>query len=101
MPPDIQDGYDRDVEAWISEDKEIEIRQKCIIRLRLLGVMCDNKQVVRLSSPLKVTFFFWNHRRPPSAASRMTTLASFPWATRETSLLDLLFSHLVLSSRII
>jgi len=81
MPADIQDGYDRDVEAWISEDKEIEIRQKCIIRLRLLGVMCDAKQIVR--SLLLVALLLTITHRPPSAASRTTTSASFPWDTNE------------------
>eukprot|EP00635_Sarcinochrysidales_sp_CCMP3193_P012985 CAMPEP_0118906428 /NCGR_PEP_ID=MMETSP1166-20130328/10149_1 /TAXON_ID=1104430 /ORGANISM="Chrysoreinhardia sp, Strain CCMP3193" /LENGTH=156 /DNA_ID=CAMNT_0006845737 /DNA_START=116 /DNA_END=586 /DNA_ORIENTATION=- len=50
MPPDVQDGFDRDGEAWISEDKEIEIRQKCVVRLRLLGVMCDTKQITAVGS---------------------------------------------------
>uniref|UniRef100_A0A7S3JRF2 DNA-directed RNA polymerase II subunit RPB7 n=2 Tax=Aureoumbra lagunensis TaxID=44058 RepID=A0A7S3JRF2_9STRA len=50
MPPDLLEGYDRDVEAWISDDKEVEIRQRCIVRLRLLGVMTDTKQITAVGT---------------------------------------------------
>ena len=50
MPPDIQNGYDADADSWISDDKEVEIKQKCIVRLRLLGVMCDTTTITAVGS---------------------------------------------------
>lgn len=45
MPHDLQDGYDPDAESWISEDKEVEIKQRCVVRLKLLGVTCDTNEI--------------------------------------------------------
>lgn len=38
------------MESWISEDKEVEIKQKCVVRLRLLGVTCDSTEIARIQS---------------------------------------------------
>ena len=38
------------MDAWISDDKEVEIKAKCIVRLRLIGVMCDSKQITAVGS---------------------------------------------------
>jgi len=50
MPPDLQEGYDADLDSWVSEDKEVEIKGKCIVRLRLLGVMTDAKQITAVGT---------------------------------------------------
>jgi DNA-directed RNA polymerase II subunit RPB7 len=50
MPPDLQEGYDADVDSWVSDDKEVEIKTKCVVRLRLLGVMCDATQITAVGS---------------------------------------------------
>ncbi|KAJ8606843.1 hypothetical protein CTAYLR_009185 [Chrysophaeum taylorii] len=50
MPPDLQEGYDPDVESWISEDREVEIKQKCVVRLRLLGVTCDSQSITAVGT---------------------------------------------------
>ncbi|EGB12094.1 RNA polymerase II subunit G [Aureococcus anophagefferens] len=50
MPPDLQEGYDADVDSWVSDDKEVEIKTKCVVRLRLLGVMCDATQITAVGT---------------------------------------------------
>eukprot|EP00630_Chrysocystis_fragilis_P007190 CAMPEP_0197390124 /NCGR_PEP_ID=MMETSP1165-20131217/2194_1 /TAXON_ID=284809 /ORGANISM="Chrysocystis fragilis, Strain CCMP3189" /LENGTH=169 /DNA_ID=CAMNT_0042915589 /DNA_START=64 /DNA_END=573 /DNA_ORIENTATION=+ len=50
MPEDLQDGYDADVESWISEDKEVEIKQRCVVRLKLLGVTCDTNEITAVGT---------------------------------------------------
>ena len=50
MPEDLQHGFDADVDSWISDDKEVEIKKKCVVRVRLLGVMCDTTQITAVGS---------------------------------------------------
>ena len=50
MPEDLQNGFDADADAWLSDDKEVEIKKACVIRLRLLGVMCDTTQITAVGT---------------------------------------------------
>jgi DNA-directed RNA polymerase II subunit RPB7 len=50
MPEDLQNGFDADSDAWLSDDKEVEIKKACVIRLRLLGVMCDTTQITAVGT---------------------------------------------------
>ena len=50
MPPDIQEGYDADQDAWISEDKEVEIRIDSVVRLRVLGVECQTNEITTVGT---------------------------------------------------
>ena len=42
--------FDADSDAWLSDDKEVEIKKACVIRLRLLGVMCDTTQITAVGT---------------------------------------------------
>uniref|UniRef100_A0A7S2Y2T3 DNA-directed RNA polymerase II subunit RPB7 n=1 Tax=Fibrocapsa japonica TaxID=94617 RepID=A0A7S2Y2T3_9STRA len=41
MPQDLQEGFDAANEVWVSEDKEVELRQGCGVRLRIMGLSVD------------------------------------------------------------
>mmetsp|Transcript_42292 Transcript_42292/g.67713 ORF Transcript_42292/g.67713 Transcript_42292/m.67713 type:complete len:166 (-) Transcript_42292:2449-2946(-) len=45
MPDDLNDGFDHERSAWISEDKEVEIRAGCGVRLRLMNVKFEQNQI--------------------------------------------------------
>ena len=45
MPADLEEGYDPDADAWISEDREVEIRNDGLVRLRVLGVECQTNEI--------------------------------------------------------
>eukprot|EP00632_Arachnochrysis_sp_CCMP2950_P017004 CAMPEP_0185702576 /NCGR_PEP_ID=MMETSP1164-20130828/12277_1 /TAXON_ID=1104430 /ORGANISM="Chrysoreinhardia sp, Strain CCMP2950" /LENGTH=211 /DNA_ID=CAMNT_0028369799 /DNA_START=27 /DNA_END=660 /DNA_ORIENTATION=+ len=74
MPPDLQEGYDQDVDAWISEDKEVEIRSRCIVRLRLIGVRCDNDRITAIGSIKDdylglISMGYWTRTTPRASGS--------------------------------
>ena len=45
MPADIEHGYDADTDAWISDDREVEIRADSLVRLCVKGVQCDATEI--------------------------------------------------------
>ena len=45
MPTDLNDGYDHENNAWISEDREVEIRKGCGVRLKIMGVSIDVTEI--------------------------------------------------------
>ena len=44
MPQDMQDGYNAMDEAWLSEDKEVEIKENCGVRLKIISCTLENQQ---------------------------------------------------------
>lgn len=47
MPTDLNNGYDHENNAWISDDREVEIRKGCGVRLKIMGVSVDVTEIVR------------------------------------------------------
>ncbi|RLN37365.1 hypothetical protein BBJ28_00019733 [Nothophytophthora sp. Chile5] len=47
MPTDLNNGYDHESNAWISDDREVEIRKGCGVRLKIMGVSVDVTEIVR------------------------------------------------------
>mmetsp|Transcript_8927 Transcript_8927/g.17609 ORF Transcript_8927/g.17609 Transcript_8927/m.17609 type:complete len:178 (+) Transcript_8927:109-642(+) len=45
MPDDLKEGFDHERSAWVSEDKEVEIRAGSGVRLRLMNVKFDQNSV--------------------------------------------------------
>nr|CCA20126.1 DNAdirected RNA polymerase II 19 kDa polypeptide pu [Albugo laibachii Nc14] len=45
MPTDLNNGYDHENNAWISDDREVEIRKGCGVRLRIMGVSIDVTEI--------------------------------------------------------
>eukprot|EP00953_Heterococcus_sp_UTEX-ZZ885_P014544 8228-Heterococcus_DN1.PRE.7 len=44
MPEDIaQHGYDAAGDMWVSDDKEIEIKAGCGVRLRIIGITVETE----------------------------------------------------------
>ena len=41
-------GYDHELDAWISEDKEVEIKVGCGVRLKIMGTSVDAVNIVSL-----------------------------------------------------
>lgn len=50
MPTDLNNGYDHENNAWISDDREVEIRKGCGVRLKIMGVSVDVTEIVRVSA---------------------------------------------------
>lgn len=48
MPTDLNNGYDHENNAWISDDREVEIRKGCGVRLKIMGVSVDVTEIVRI-----------------------------------------------------
>ena len=46
MPTDLNNGYDHESNAWISDDREVEIRKGCGVRLKIMGVSVDVTEIV-------------------------------------------------------
>lgn len=44
MPQDMQEGYNAMDEAWLSEDKEVEIKENCGVRLKIISCTLENQQ---------------------------------------------------------
>jgi len=45
MPEDLKDNFDHDNSTWVSDDKEVEIRAGCGVRLRLMAVKFDQNAI--------------------------------------------------------
>jgi DNA-directed RNA polymerase II subunit RPB7 len=48
MPTDLNNGYDHENNAWISDDREVEIRKGCAVRLKIMGVSIDVTEIVSI-----------------------------------------------------
>ncbi len=48
MPLDLHNGFDLENNAWISDDREVEIKKGCGVRLKIMGVSVDVTEVVRV-----------------------------------------------------
>ena len=46
MPSDLHNGFDHENNAWISDDREVEITKGCGIRLKIMGVSIDVTEIV-------------------------------------------------------
>jgi len=46
----MAEGHDADANLWRSEDGEVEIKNGCIVRMRVLGVMVNDNEITAVGS---------------------------------------------------
>jgi len=50
MPDDLKDGFDQETSAWVSDDKQVEIKAGCGVRLRLMNVKIEQNEITAVGT---------------------------------------------------
>mmetsp|Transcript_42396 Transcript_42396/g.83307 ORF Transcript_42396/g.83307 Transcript_42396/m.83307 type:complete len:182 (+) Transcript_42396:156-701(+) len=50
MPEDMFNGFDSEKDAWISDDKEVEISQGCGVRLKIKGATVEESNITAIGT---------------------------------------------------